>query len=108
MVLNLLGHHHHHEYIYIYVLVTVYSQQYQIDEVRWGPRKHLLLFKAYNYYHIYICIWKDDRLEFKCYGLPCTNTQIKLLKTFVDRFKYRIKGIEWFVFQKSFQKDINI
>ena len=36
MVLNLLRHHHHDKYIY--VLVTVYSQQYQLDEVRWGPR----------------------------------------------------------------------
>ena len=24
------------------MLVTVYSQQYQSDEARWGPRKHLL------------------------------------------------------------------
>ena len=27
------------------MLVTVYSQQYKLDAVRWGPRKHFLLFK---------------------------------------------------------------
>ena len=30
----------------IYVLATVYSEQYQLDEVQWGPRNHFLLFKS--------------------------------------------------------------
>ena len=38
MVLNLLRYHHRDKYI-IYVLVTVYSQQYKLGEVQWGPRK---------------------------------------------------------------------
>ena len=28
------------------MLVTVYSWQYKMDEVRWGQRKHFLLFKS--------------------------------------------------------------
>ena len=43
MVLNLLRYHHLDKKIY--ELVTVYSQQYKLDEVRWGPRKHFALFK---------------------------------------------------------------
>ena len=39
------------------MLVTVYSQQYKLDEVRWGPRKHFLLFKSPSaVYHRYFTV----------------------------------------------------
>ena len=41
MVLNLLRYHHRDKVIY--VLVTVYSKQYRMDEVRWGPLKRVYL-----------------------------------------------------------------
>ena len=42
------------------MLVTVYSQQYKLDEVRWGPRKHFLLFKSRPaVYHAYFTVPHD-------------------------------------------------